>query len=88
MKSNRNVIDWNVIVIDANVIVIDWKVIDFFYYFFYYFLSHWRNLYEWQIPTNILTSVHSKWISLNILSYTVKNISVFYLSLLGCHYKK
>ena len=30
IKSNRNVIDWNVIVIDANVIVIDWKVIDFF----------------------------------------------------------
>ena len=68
IKSNRNVIDWNVIVIDANVIVIviDWKVIDFLYYFFYYFLLHCGNLCQWQIPTNILTSVHSKWISLNI----------------------
>ena len=45
MKSNRKVIDWNVIVIviviDWNVIVIviDWKVIDFVYYIsitFYY----------------------------------------------------
>ena len=68
MKSNRKVIDWNVIVIviviDWNVIVIviviDWKVIDFVYYISitFYYIDILLKITFWTKHINSLNDHH------------------------------